>query len=75
MCVCVVSDPHHGPRTAAASEPGPKFDMVERIQIIDNADKLTANKNIWSEYVLNMRLKFAESFIHLQFEGDSREHI
>ena len=48
--------------------------MVERIQFIDNADNLTANQNTWSEYVLNMRLKFAESFVHLQLEGDAREH-
>ena len=74
VCVCVVSDPHHGPRTAGAAEPGRKFVMVEHIQLIDNADKLTANQNTWSEYVLNMRLKFAESFVHLQLEGDAREH-
>ena len=43
FALVIVSDLHLGPRTAGAAEPGRKSFMVERIQLIENAEKLTAD--------------------------------
>lgn len=65
FALVVVSDLHHGPRTAGAAEPGRKSFMVERIQLIDNAEKMTACQK--------MLAKLAYARGKFTFEGTKRD--
>jgi len=65
FALVVVSDLHHVPHAASAAEPGRKSFMVERIQLIENAERMTACQK--------MLAKLAYARGKFTFEGTKKD--